>query len=112
MNKTLGLFRAGFQTSTGKTPEFKKFARTFKAEFTKELESIGATKIVFSVGHFYISGFYTLDSQAWYFSQSDVRFFRDERIMYRKAENYQDFTGGRNQHVNIESGMAKNLERI
>jgi len=112
MNKTLKLLRAGFQTSCEKTPEFKAFARTFRSELNKELKSIGATDIKYSVGHFIISGFYTLDNRAWYFSLSDVRFFPDERLMYRKAENYQDYTGGVNRQVKIEPGMAQKLERV
>jgi len=40
-----------------------EFYRTFKSEFRKELKSIGATNIVFSRGHFYVSGFFTLNGQ-------------------------------------------------
>lgn len=111
MKKTLELMRKGFQTSSGKTPEFTAFARTFKKELTAELKTVGAENITFSVGHFYVSGFYTVKGQAWYFSISDVRFFRDERILYRTATSYKDYTGGANQYVKIEEGMAKKMHK-
>jgi hypothetical protein len=56
MKKTVELLKAGFESSSGKTPEFMHFTRVFKKEFTSELKSIGATDINFSVGHFYVSG--------------------------------------------------------
>ena len=91
MKKTLRLLRQGFQTSSGMTPEFKAFAKTFKSELKQELESNRATNIVFSVGHFYLSGFYTVENQAWFFCISDVRFSPEEGVMYRRANNYKDY---------------------
>lgn len=99
----------GFESSSGLTPEFAEFFRTFKKEFTDELKSIGATDIVFSRGHFYVSGFFTVRGQAWYFSMSDVRYFNDKRIMYRTAKNYKDYTGGQNRYRAIERGMAQEM---
>lgn len=111
MKKTLRLFNKGFQTSSGKTPEFMTFARAFKSDLKKELESNGATDVQFSVGHFYLSGFYTVGSQAWYFSISDVRFFREAKILYRRADSYKDYTGGTNQYTKIETGMGNTMIR-
>ena len=68
MNKSIELIKKGFESSSETTPEFLEFYRTFKSEFRKELKSIGATNIVFSRGHFYVSGFFTLNGQGWYFS--------------------------------------------
>lgn len=112
MNKTLELLEKGFESSSFKTPEFLSFVRTFKSEFTKELKSVGATNIVFSVGHFYISGFFTKGSQVYYFSLSDVRgmvFARTPNMMYRTARDYKDYTGGINQWLDIKSGMANEM---
>lgn len=109
MNTTLKKLKAGFQSSSGTTLEFKSFATSFKNDFKKELKSVGATDIKFSVGHFYISGFYTLEGQAYYFSISDVRFFPEERLLYRTAKDYKDFSGGTNRYVKIETGMAKKM---
>lgn len=114
MNKSINLLKRGFESSSGLTPEFSQFYRTFKSEFTKELKSIDATDIKFSRGHFYISGFYTIDGQAWYFSLSDVRGmeYRIDRLMYRTADNYKDFRGGGNRWVDIELGMGQNMDKL
>ncbi len=109
MKKTLRLFNKGFQTSTGKTLEFMTFAKAFKSELKKELESNGAINVQFNTGHLCLSGFYTVGSQAWYFSISDVRFFREAKILYRKADSYKDYTGGTNQYTKIEIGMGNKM---
>ena len=119
MKKSLALLLIGFQSSTGLTPEFAQFYRTFKSEFTKELKSIGATNIVFSRGHFYISGFFTVNGQAYYFNLSDVRgmdySLRNNpdscmsQLLYRTAQHYKDYTGGMNQYVRIGQGMAQEM---
>jgi len=112
MKKSLALLSKGFESSSGLTPEFAQFFRTFKSEFTKELKSLGATEIIFSRGHFYLSGFFTIDKQAFYFSLSDVR--GNSRIgyklLYRTAQHYKDYSGGMNQYVIIETGMAANMK--
>ena len=119
MKQTLKLLLRGFQSSSGTTPEFLEFVRTFKKEFTKELLSIGATDIQIGKGHFYVSGFFTLDSQAWYFSLSDVRgmdyLLKNNsdscmsKLLYRTAKDYQDYTGGYNRYAKIETGMAEKM---
>ena len=67
MKNTVIALLAGFESSSGKTPEFLTFFRTFKKEFRKELESIGATNIQINRGHFYVSGFFTVNGQCYYF---------------------------------------------
>ena len=116
MVKTIQLLKGGFESSPYKTEEFKAFARTFKSEFTKELKSVGAESIVFSVGHFYISGFFTVGTQAWYFSIPDVReadvlynMGQKPKLLYRKATNYSDFMGGHNEYVSIREGMGASM---
>jgi hypothetical protein len=112
MKKSIAMMKKGFESSSGLTPEFARFFRTFKSEFTKELQTIGATNIEFSRGHFYVSGFFrTPDGQTWYFSISDVRFFPDRRLLYRTAKDYKDYTGGRNRYRDIKPGMAKEMCR-
>jgi len=119
MKKTLALLKAGFESSSGLTPEFAQFFRTFKSEFTKELRTIGATQIVFNRGHFYVSGFFTVDNQAWYFSLSDVRGMDYglknhpescmNKLLYRTAKHYKDYTGGHNRYAIIETDMAQEM---
>ena len=108
MNKSLELLRKGFKSSSGKTPEFAHFCRVFKAEFIKELKEAGATEYKFSIGHFYISGFFTSNKQLYYFSLSDVRSM-PEVIMYRTAKNYNDYTGGPNQFTSIKRSMTARM---
>jgi len=119
MKKTNQLLSIGFESSSGLTEEFKQFYSTFRSEFKKELKTIGATDIVFSRGHFYVSGFFTVNNQAMYFSLSDVRSFiyskvQDpyscmHKLLYRTAQNYKDYSGGANQYVSIESGMCSKM---
>ena len=111
MKHTVSLLERGFESSSVKTPEFKAFARIFKKEFTSELKSIGATDIVFSVGHFYISGFFTIGTQAWYFSIPDVRGSEHKmpQLLYRIAKDYKDYTGGINHYADIRFDMAADI---
>ena len=106
----------GFESSSRLTPEFSEFFKTFKREFTKELQTparpaIGATNIVFNRGHFYVSGFFTVDGQAYYFSLPDVRGseYRMPQLMYRTAKDYKDYTGGQNRWVDIAPLMADKI---
>ncbi len=120
MKNTVIALLAGFESSSGKTPEFLQFYRTFKKEFTKELQFLSATNVQFSRGHFYVSGFFTLGTQAWYFSLSDVRGMDYSmktnpgscmsQLLYRTAKHYKDYTGGRNQYVRIGSGMSAEMK--
>ena len=111
MRKSIRLLRHGFESSCSTTEEFLNFVRTFRSEFTEELKSIGATDIQIGKGHFYVSGFFTVDGQIWYFSLSDVRGMEYylNKLMYRTAKDYKDFVGGQNRYVTIETGMAKNM---
>lgn len=112
MVKSIEILKGGLESSNYKTPEFRAFARTFKAEFTKELQSIGAELIGFNEGHFYISGFFTINEKCFYFSLSDVRGmeFQDQiELLYRTAKNNKDFQGGHNQFVRLEKGMVSKM---
>ena len=119
MKETLKLLLRGFKSSPRITPEFLKFVRTFRNEFTKELQSIGATNIQIEKGHFYVSGFFTVDLQIYYFSLPDVRGMEYgmrnnpdssmNKLMYRTAKDYTDYTGGQNRFAKIEPGMAENM---
>jgi hypothetical protein len=113
MKQTIKLLNVGFESSSGLTPEFKKFYSVFKSEFSKELKKVGATNIVFNRGHFYVSGFCTINSQPWYFSLSDVRGMNHVlnqscmgKLLYRTAKDYKDYTGGQNRYARIETGMS------
>jgi len=116
MKKSIELLKRGFESSSGLTREFAEFFNTFKKEFTKELQIAGATNIVFNRGHFFISGFCTINGQVWYFSLSDVRGMNYHlnqscmgKLLYRTAKDYKDYTGGQNRFATIETGMGKNM---
>jgi len=91
----------------------------FKTEFSWELKSIGATKIFFYFGHFYISGFFTFNNQAYYFNLPDVRNFEYglandpescmNKLLYREVIDYKDYTGGKNRYVKIELDMSAKM---
>jgi hypothetical protein len=117
MKQIKALLERGFQSSSGKTPEFSAFARLFKKHFTKELESVGALLKVYSIGHFYVSGFFTIDEQLFYFSISDVRNYKEQghwgSVLIRTAQHLKDFTGGTNTYTDgIQTGMMKEWVRI
>ena len=123
MKNTIKLLLAGFESSSGVTKEFLNFVRTFKREFTKELKSIGATDIMIGRGHFNVTGFFkSATGQPYYFSLSDVRdleysliYYPDtvqSQLMYRTAKDYKDFTGGGNQWISIDAGMANEMNIV
>jgi len=87
----------------------------FKTFFTKEtkhitiiLKSIGCTDIQMSRQFYYYYGFFTSPTgQPYYFSCSDVRFWKYEKILFRTVKNYNDYTGGHNQYIE-----TNNLKQI
>ena len=114
MKETVKLLEAGFESSSGKTPEFMAFTKVFKKEFTSELKSIAATDIIFSIGHFYISGFFTVNGQPYYFSSPDVRDMNyslgiNRQLLYRTAKDYKDYSGGVNRYAKIRFDMSADM---
>ncbi len=114
MKNSLKALRKGFESSSDLTKEFAQFFNTFRKEFGKELEGIGATNISFNMGHFYISGFFDIGKQAYYFSLSDVRDFREGNgmwgcLLYRTATGHRDYRGGSNCYTPVKIGMGAEL---
>ena len=84
------------------SPQFKTFFRKQKSKITKILTAKGCTNIVLDYGFYYFSGFFTdAKGQFWYLSCSDVRYFAYDKLLYRTAKNYKDYTGGVNRYVKI-----------
>ena len=119
MNTVRNLIEGWNETGTNskKSPRFQDFVRKFKSAFTKELKSIGATNIVVGQGHYYLSGFFTVGTQAYYFNVGDIRWMFPMDmgrikypLLYRTAEHYKDWTGGTNMYVPIETGMAQQMK--
>lgn len=92
------------------SPSFKSYATKFKNDFNKELNSIGGKITSFNVGHYYISGFFrTKNNECYYFSQSDLRHFNFEKLMYRTAKDEKDYTGGMNRYIEIKNNMVNEM---
>jgi hypothetical protein len=106
MNKAIIQLKRGFESSSGTTPEFVSFFRTFKKELTAFLTSKGCTKVELHRGHFYVYGFFTAPSgQIYYISIPDVRGseIRIPDLLYRTAKSHKDFTGGVNQYAQLDN---------
>lgn len=102
-----------FESSSGKTEQFKQFVSTFKTEFKKEMKTVGATDIEFNVGHFYISGFFNVGTKLYYFSLCDVRgcnLKNKNSLLYRTAQHRKDWSGGANRYIDIEENMASKMD--
>jgi hypothetical protein len=113
LSKTIALLQQDFQSSSGCTDQWRKFALTFKRELNKVIELIGGSNLDFHRGHFYCSGFFTdANNNIWYFSISDVRFFNDKRLMIREALNYKDYTGGANNYILLDKNFTESLKSI
>jgi hypothetical protein len=95
-------------TNSKHDPNFTAFRKLFKKGITAELNKIGASNIVFNYGHYYITGFFTVNEQAYYFSLSDVGHGGEATLMYRTAKHYTDWTGGSNNWLIIEKDMFLN----
>lgn len=85
--------------------EVNKFILSLKNQFKK----LGATNIVAEMHYKYLSGFFTVNEQVYYFSTSD--FDNYSKLLIRTAKDYQDFTGGSNNFVAIKNGMYKTIAR-
>ena len=110
MRKVATLIKTGyshFGSGSVNSHEFNIFFSLFKKSFTIELNMINAENIVFSKGHFYLSGFFTVQNQIFYFSLSDVRSSQQNpQLLVRTAKNYQDFSGGANNYVSLKKDIG------
>jgi len=88
-----------FESSSGTTDEFKKFASDLKKYIKQELPELSIES--FSVGHFYVSAFLkTSDDKLIYINTSDVR-GRFNSILFRTAKSTKDFSGGSNNYCSV-----------
>lgn len=102
------MIRLNFESSSQHTPEYLKFHRLFKKQFTKTLKEIGADVIKFSKpNHFDASGFFQMGSgEIFYFSLSDLRWDKDF-LLVREANNFNDYSGGTNQFCNMKEDYER-----
>ena len=116
MNNLLSRLNIGinhFGSSSYNTPEFDTFFNDFRKSFTNQLKKLNAKEIKFNKGHFFLSGFFKVGEQCFYFSLSDVRngFGDNDMLLIRTAKDYKDYTGGSNNYVKIQSGMYKDIAK-
>lgn len=96
----------GFDSSSGKTPEFLAFSKSVKRWFELFCKENGCTHLDFHIGHFECSGYFTNPSgQIWYFNTTDVRGLIQDSMMIRKVESYKDYQGKGNRWVGYDMDM-------
>ena len=77
--------------------DFRTFYAKEKKRITSQLTAMNCKDIQMSRQFYYYSGFFTTaEGQPYYFSISDVRFFPQASMLYRKVRDYKDYTGGAN----------------
>ena len=82
------------------TTEFKSFYSKEKKRINETLKKLGCSNVMMSRQYYYFYGFFTAPSgQVYYFSCSDVRHWPYSQILYRKAKDYLDFSGGNNCYI-------------
>jgi len=83
------------------SPEFKKLFRAERKRITEILTKMGCTEIKMDYGFYFFSGFFTSESGQIYYLMVhiDERPTSYERIMFRTAKDYKDYSGGSNQWI-------------
>ena len=103
-----------FESSSGKTEQFKAFSRMFRATVKKQCNAKGLTIVSWLNGHFECSAFVKNDAGKYaYLSISDVRHFPNgwyNDILIRTAEHDKDYTGGTNNSATVENLGEKLLK--
>ena len=82
------------------------FVTSLKNQFKK----FGAKNFEVSLGYYYLSGFFTVNEQYYYFSIPDVR-WSDNKLLVRTAKHNKDYTGGANNFFEIKSGLGNKIAR-
>lgn len=99
-----------FISSSCLTQQFSNFSRKFKRVFKKELIKLNCSNIEIDRGHFYFSGFFDYKNKVFYFSFSDVRFFKGNPMLLRTAKHHKDYTGGSNCFINLDDNFMDALK--
>lgn len=97
-----------FESSSGTTDEWRKFATDCKKTIRKALAAYGLELIDFSRNHFEWSGFARNPNtgKLAYFSCCDVRYWPNnwwDDVLIRTAEHDKDYTGGTNQETTLQN---------
>ena len=107
--KVLYLLKDEFISSPHRTKQYLEFHKVFKKEFTKLLKPYCSEIRINKPNHFDITGFFKLNSgTTFYFSISDLRWNKNN-LLIRTAKNFEDYTGGSNKIIALNSDFNKNL---
>lgn len=109
MSKSLYLLGFEFESSSQRTPQYLEFHKVFKRELTNLLQP-HIQKIEFSKpNHFDATSFFQMkDGRIFYFSLSDLRWFKDS-LMIRTAKDFKDYTGGTNHNIKLNEEFPQKL---
>lgn len=117
VSKVINHINRGIEDFGGTTsPDFShEFSKEFRSMMKEQIEKVGGTNYKQNVGHYYISGFFTVGEQPYYFSISDVRYaypHEKYQMLIRTAKDYKDYTGGSNHFIEIADNIfVGNLPR-
>ncbi len=112
MKKSLYLLGFEFESSSQRTPQYLEFHRVFKREIKKLLKPYIKEIDVHKPNHFDVTGFFrTNNDKIFYFSVGDLRWDK-EAMMIREAKDFKDYTGGRNQDIELNEKFAEELIKM
>lgn len=100
-----------FSSSTRMGEDGVAWCREAKSWMSSFLNSLGATKIEYTRGHYEWSMFALINNRWWHFCSGDCRVKLDS-LMVRTARDNHDFTGGRNQFVLYGENFEEELRNI
>ena len=114
MNKTIKLWREGFESSCSETKEFHEFSKVFNKEFKKLIEAAGCSDLNMYKGHFDLNGFFKApDNSLRYYSMPDVRGASNAslypNLMIRFVAHDKDWTGGSNNWLSLDGDAETNI---
>lgn len=110
MQKTLELVKNTFNSSSGRTPEYIEFHRTFKREFKNTFKNYCSAIEIGKPNHFDVSGFFQLHSgEIFWFRLEDLRWSKED-ILIRTAKDFKDYTGGSNSFIKFDDNFVQRLK--
>ena len=115
MQKAIKATQVNFESSSGQTPEYRRWHHFFKRQLGNFLLEYGVTIYKPSKpNHFDFSAFFQLPNGNWFYvAVSDLRGFKDS-MMIRTATHEKDYTGGSNRYcpLNNECDFRRAFEVV
>ena len=112
IKETIDLLKYEFVSSCSRTPQYLRFHRIFKKEFTTLLKPYTKEILIHKPNHFNVSGFFKLQNdKIYYISISDLRTDK-KTILIRTATDFKDYSGGCNTFIPLNNEFEINLFRF